>query len=744
MNVHADKKVNNYSAALGGEGEAVKSKSVSGLQDNRASSILQKKQVDTLGNKPDAGIGLQKGPNTTGLPDQLKSGIENLSGHSMDDVKVHYNSSQPAQLNAHAYAQGTDIHIASGQEKHLPHEAWHVVQQKQGRVKPTMQLKGKVNVNDDEGLEKEADVMGAKALSETKVLQSRSVENITIHNPPVQGVFQTLPERNTRTTTFNAPVAQRWLDVKLLKGRSRIHRIRDLAQQANAYNADRKGKTRAMRIDELQRLQVSAMVWLNDLKNPDHNTNDNALWVKQLMNAIQVEHQELVQQSIVQNDTEPPVAKFATLPEATQKQVRTIWNQLVAGTGNVHITETEDFTNVTNGEAESREHEGFRYEVLAQFARLLETETGRTVVAEVNKNTDGKKPVTIKPAFAAETQGAPGGEFAAGPVDSNDSDKMVEVNPSTMFSNQKNAKSKRAAYRQRFVPLDLAAIPEPEKKAAAIYAAQKANPKAAGLLIAGKYFKFGKGSAVDVTITRDIRDAEDHHTSRFVDEDMNEIPAPNFITLGHELGHASHILSGGALGDDGVGDKLLPMMGVSPEKRTTWSNMEEFANISSVENSLRKEYGMRGRFGHINQVSVQRGWLRNVVDAFYNLVDEQPVPQRPAITALLDGATAHLGAMQIPEARTSIRNAAIAFSGQLATSFPAFNAGEFTAIRHQIQVLQTNVASAQITALTAAIGSVTAAQALITTAKDRVLAAAPVPVPVPPPQPGFFRKLWPF
>jgi len=102
--------------------------------------------------------------NKTGLPDNLKSGVENLSGHSMDDVKVHYNSSEPASLQAHAYAQGTDIHVAPGQEKHLPHEAWHVVQQKQGRVKPTKQLKGTTNINDDTGLEKEADVMGAKAM----------------------------------------------------------------------------------------------------------------------------------------------------------------------------------------------------------------------------------------------------------------------------------------------------------------------------------------------------------------------------------------------------------------------------------------------------------------------------------------------------------------------------------------------------------------------------------------------------
>jgi hypothetical protein len=84
---------------------------------------------------------VQKKENNTGLPDNLKTGVENLSGISLDDVKVHRNSDKPAQLNAHAYAQGTDIHLGAGQEKHLPHEAWHVVQQKQGRVKPTLQMK---------------------------------------------------------------------------------------------------------------------------------------------------------------------------------------------------------------------------------------------------------------------------------------------------------------------------------------------------------------------------------------------------------------------------------------------------------------------------------------------------------------------------------------------------------------------------------------------------------------------------
>lgn len=101
--------------------------------------------------------------NRTGMPDQLKAGIESLSGLDLSDVQVHRNSAEPAQFSALAYAQGSDIHLGPGQEEHLPHEAWHVVQQRQGRVRPTTQMSGQP-VNDDAGLEQEADLMGTKAL----------------------------------------------------------------------------------------------------------------------------------------------------------------------------------------------------------------------------------------------------------------------------------------------------------------------------------------------------------------------------------------------------------------------------------------------------------------------------------------------------------------------------------------------------------------------------------------------------
>ena len=116
---------------------------------------------------PEAIIQKKSNQNSSNLPDGLKSGVEKLSGKSMNDVNVHYNSDSPGKLGAHAYAQGTDIHLGKGQEKHLPHEAWHVAQQKQGRVKPTVQKKRKTTLENENILENEADRMGEKAFKET-------------------------------------------------------------------------------------------------------------------------------------------------------------------------------------------------------------------------------------------------------------------------------------------------------------------------------------------------------------------------------------------------------------------------------------------------------------------------------------------------------------------------------------------------------------------------------------------------
>ena len=125
-----------------------------------ASGIVQRKAGDASGQPLDAAPPI----NRTGLPDALKQGIEARSGFSLDQVRVHYNSSAPAARGALAYAQGTDIYVGPGQEAHLGHEAWHVVQQLQGRVRGSPETDGTA-INEETALEQEANAMGAQAAS---------------------------------------------------------------------------------------------------------------------------------------------------------------------------------------------------------------------------------------------------------------------------------------------------------------------------------------------------------------------------------------------------------------------------------------------------------------------------------------------------------------------------------------------------------------------------------------------------
>lgn len=216
--------------------------------NNRSEAIVQRKRQELANNSPHAKKmaqlqamannhsaqqyqPIQKKENNTGLPDNLKTGVENLSGISLDDVKVHRNSDKPAQLQAHAYAQGTDIHLGAGQEKHLPHEAWHVVQQKQGRVKPTLQMKGGVLVNDEMGLEKEADMMGLKALSTlTQLKQTTEL---------IQGKFGTIQLLDDDDSDLLLP------DDKSIE--ERFVRIQTLGRQAEKL----KGKILSKRRDDV-------------------------------------------------------------------------------------------------------------------------------------------------------------------------------------------------------------------------------------------------------------------------------------------------------------------------------------------------------------------------------------------------------------------------------------------------------------------------------------------------------------
>lgn len=124
------------------------------------------------------------------LPASLRQGLEGLSRIDLSGVRVHHNSPGPADWNALAYTQGRDIHLATGAEPHLPHEAWHAVQQLSGRVGPSASGS---EINDDPALEAEADRMGARAANAAPAAAPPALmpSRPAAHDFPIQRLVRT-------------------------------------------------------------------------------------------------------------------------------------------------------------------------------------------------------------------------------------------------------------------------------------------------------------------------------------------------------------------------------------------------------------------------------------------------------------------------------------------------------------------------------------------------------------------------
>ncbi len=102
------------------------------------------------------------------IPAPVRTKMERAFNTNFANVKVH-EGRHASSVGAIAYTQGDNIHFAPGQFKPntasgqvlLGHELAHVVQQRQGRVKPTGSVKG-LPLNDNPALEREADELGRK------------------------------------------------------------------------------------------------------------------------------------------------------------------------------------------------------------------------------------------------------------------------------------------------------------------------------------------------------------------------------------------------------------------------------------------------------------------------------------------------------------------------------------------------------------------------------------------------------
>ncbi len=143
-----------------------------------------------------------------GLPADLNSKLQGTLNSDFSDVKIHQDAQSATDVGALAYTQGNDVHFAPGQydphsskgQELIGHELTHVVQQRQGRVRPTTQAKG-LPVNDDPGLEAEADDRG-RAVVQRKV-------GVPLGNSGKQGVHLSDLRTGVRQHKVGAHVIQR-------------------------------------------------------------------------------------------------------------------------------------------------------------------------------------------------------------------------------------------------------------------------------------------------------------------------------------------------------------------------------------------------------------------------------------------------------------------------------------------------------------------------------------------------------
>lgn len=479
--------------------------------------------------------------NDTGLPDGLKSGVESLSGISLDDVEVHYNSAEPARLDALAYAQGTDIHVAPGQEQHLPHEAWHVVQQAQGRVKPTMQLQDGVPVNDDQELEHEAEAMGARA-SLQQSTQPEELQMSAALSAPIQ--------RELQDGRSDAIAVQRLLSegawktstgVKVGKrggNNPELLQIDALIAQYHTYT-DQNDPDLEHRFQTLTDVELTVYSWYNRRFNtakPKNSARLTAMY--DLLDDVAAEHERLVSRTVDEGKDLPIPSVGNDQVEKGGKEytkIQAMWKAIVNETGNINFT--------LQDAKKQEDYPDFKKNMLPHLAKLLRTPTGRGLIRGLletqptglsdEEKASGKGTVTIRPTGQGERDA--GRVAAAGP-------------------------KKMEAY-------------------------QTGDTRSGGGKGMGSYLS-ASPVGTETSVTR---------AGAGVDVRGNPLLSPMFIVLAHEMIHVLHNL----MGENCKGTALADWQNLE-EKLTITGRDENDKLVNQVsEQGMRGDYGLQQeRFGH--------------------------------------------------------------------------------------------------------------------------------------------------
>jgi exonuclease VII small subunit len=237
------------------------------------------------------------------LPVPLRRAIECLGGYDMRDVRVHYDSPAPARVGARAFACGSAIHLGPGAESALAHEAWHVVQQKQGRTPATTVLDGTA-LNDDPRLEVEADLMGALALRLCNTLSQARGQH---------------PRQRLRRQRIATPTLQRLVTINGTRYSGMEEDFLKLCKYVNAALYNRLGDAGLT----LFRNEIMAQILVDFVQEDIVFVNDNELLAEIAIRNVGYQAETAMRK--LMNDNMKPLAKNLVRKHSRTEAARAQW-----------------------------------------------------------------------------------------------------------------------------------------------------------------------------------------------------------------------------------------------------------------------------------------------------------------------------------------------------------------------------------------------------------------------------------
>ncbi len=355
-----------------------------------------------------------------------------------------------------------------------------------------------------------------------------------------------------------------------------------------------------LRLGALKEVLFSIHEWFDQFKTGDLDSVINTAYLKTVYAEAEQEHQDLIVQ----------ISQTQHLPVNTQgmqnsevAKITQIWTDLLAGSGNLEIRETGA---------------GFRNRMLASFARLLEGQFGRDMLHDLNTDRGGgEQKLIIGDNFANEMGDKEHPVSEAIPRSS--IDPLREKAHRMTGSSVDDGRQDLPGYDQvgnNFNPVDFHDFLIGHDDSNLVKFGNEARKKG-----------IGTGSFVRIA-----QDGGGYN----IGENDSQIIMPEFVTLGHELGHAQRLLRGAPLHSEQMDDMGVTDMG----EQLLWNNPEEYVNINAVENRIRDEHHLperRYHVGDMNSLHFERNraqftndyihWLNTLSSYLRAMVEFHPVGQ---------------------------------------------------------------------------------------------------------------------